>query len=121
MPKKVANIQSTENIVVKSDNQFHPAPGFIFARPLKREELNSGAFSLPDNASNIHDSVGIAEVIECGQIRTINGELEWTGVELAVGDLVGHMPYTDAIIEIDLKKYSILPYDKIWAVRKGQK
>lgn len=128
---------------------FNPTPGHLLIKPLKREEVaalynrgKSSNLSLPDNVGKVSDSVGIGRVIKLGwvdidltvKLSKINvaesivsvadrkeAVKNYTLADLAVGDYVAHMPYTDLIIEIDGVKYSLLPYDKVWAVRKDGK
>ncbi len=98
---------------------FHPAPGYILAKPLTREELsrNNSKLSLPDSAGKEKDSVGIARVIECGKVRVTDiGSEEWEGPKLKAGDLIAYMPFTDAIIMNGFDKQNLVSYRNIMAV-----
>lgn len=107
---------SNEQITTK----FKPAPGYILAKPMTREELHNSSLALPQSAKDGNDSVGVAKVIECGAVRTIDDNKEWLGEDLAVGDLIAYMPYTDVIIMEGFDKLSIVPYKQIVATRKGE-
>ena len=108
---------------------WKPAPGFVLCLPKKREDLQTSksGLSMPDSVGKVSDSVGVGEVVKCGKIRTTfynnqdkaNNITEWSGEKLEPGDLIAWMPYTDTIIQIDTKKYSLVPYDKIRAVRRA--
>jgi hypothetical protein len=116
---------------------WEPAPGYLLCKALKREELaalynrgTAGKLGLPDKVGKVSDSVGAGRVIKCGLVRTIDGQPEWHLTQVTegsnfgkplglVGDYIAWMPFTDQIIEIDGQKYSLVGYDKIRAVRKG--
>lgn len=114
----------------KIDIAWEPAPGYVLCRPVKREELQkSSGLELPDSAGKVSDAVGVGEVIECGDPTyadlieadkaaelTINVKSIWS--RISPGDLIAFMPYTDKLLEIDLKKYSVVAYKQIMAVRK---
>lgn len=112
-----------------------PAPGFVLCRPVKREELQGGnktGLMMPDKVGKVSDNVGVGEVVLCGPpALDIDASHIETQAERAkffdkhthgvgLGDLVAFMPYTDAIIEINIKKYTLVPYDKIRAIRRAK-
>ena len=105
---------------------WKPAPGFVLCLPKKREDLQTSksGLSMPDSVGKVSDSVGVGEVVLTGPAIDNDGKKLWqfddAGFELNPGDLVAWMPYTDTIIEIDTKKYSLVPYDKIRAVRRAK-
>jgi hypothetical protein len=105
--------------------EFHPAPGYILGKPLTREELakSSTSLSLPDNVGKEKDSVGIAEVLECGNPGTDIahdgvGYSRWEGEDLSPGDLVAYIPFTDAIIMDGYEKRNLIAYKNIMAVSR---
>ena len=110
---------------MQNDNKFHPVPGYVLARPLEKEELQQSSLSMPGSAKDKTDSVGIAEVIECGTNRTeitVTGHevAEWRGEPLAVGDHIAYMPFTDVLIDTEnFKKHVLVAYTSIRAVKKG--
>lgn len=70
------------------------------------------------------DSVGVAEVIECGVNREVNGPKntslrEWRGVDLKPGDLIAYIPFTDAILMDGFEKRNLVPYTNIMAVSQS--
>lgn len=123
---------------------WNPAPGYVLCKSLRREEVaaiynkpsNKPGLSLPDNVGKVSDSVGIGRVIKAAP-PTVDDALKIEKYHAAatkaekdkalsmfkhgieVGDYVAFMPFTDALIEIDGVKYSLVGYDKIRAVRKG--
>jgi hypothetical protein len=128
---------------------WEPAPGYLLCKALKREELaalynrgTAGKLGLPDKVGKVSDSVGVGQVVKPGGLDAkallmgrkldidANGQQIGTqaaeNVESAAmiylvrpGDYIAWMPFTDMIIEIDGQKYSLVGYDKIRAVRKG--
>lgn len=119
-----------ENTTTDVDlNGWEPVPGFVLCKQKKREDLQTSksGIALPDSAGKVADSVGVGEVILVGTPKTgyYKGEKyaepDWLGGPLKPGDLVAWMPFTDSLIEINLKKYSLVPYDKIRAVKKAAK
>lgn len=104
--------------------QFKPAPGYILAKPLTREELakSSSLLALPDDVGKEKDSVGIAEVLECGHLVAEHIGLDSEGgvpaelLDLKPGDLVAYMPFTDAIIMDGFEKHNIIAYKNIMAI-----
>ena len=122
---------------------WDPASGFLLCKPLKREELarlynrDAGSLQLPDRMGKVSDSVGAGQVVKLGGRSVEDKKLEheyhtmlkagsakvtiMPGMldQIKVGDYVAWMPYTDQLIEIDGVKYSLVGYDKIRAVRKG--
>lgn len=120
---------------------FEPMPGYILIKSLKREEVaelyNRGGksnLSLPDSVGKVSDSVGVGYVKAVGDfgleikkklLDTYGDDYEKSEeykrlMAIEPSTYIAHMPYTDLIIEIDGQKYSLLPYDKVWAVRKAQ-
>lgn len=85
---------------------------------MTREELHNSSLAIPESAKGVNDSVGIAKVIECGAIRTIDDQKEWLGDSIEVGDLIAYMPFTDVIILQGFEKLCIVPYKQIVATRK---
>lgn len=104
--------------------------------------------SLPDKVGKVSDSVGVGLVVKAGapDIDSILKSLDLAEKtklpktaeamnavaakynvpktflpKATVGDYVAWMPFTDQIIEIDGAKFSLVGYDKIRAVRKGEK
>lgn len=118
----------------KPDIDWQPAPGFILCRPVEREELqNTSGLALPDSVGKVSDSVGVGEVIKTSLLLP-KDIIEWLDMlkglgepekphhytDIKPGDLIAWMPFTDSIIEINLKKYSLVGYDKVRAVRKAR-
>lgn len=119
--------------------KFHPAPGYILAKPLTREELakSSTSLDLPDNAGKEKDSVGVARVLELGgagpeELRTIALMVKLATAKsypkagtaygnLKVGDLVAYMPFTDAIILDGYEKLNLIAYRNVMAVSTNGK
>lgn len=117
---------------------WKPQPGYMLVTKLTREQVaelyNRGHnnLSLPDNVGKVSDSLGVG-CVEMTSAMLPATEIEWVDMlrkidekerphyytAIKPGDYVAFMPYTDALMEIDGKKYSVLPYDKVWAVRKG--
>lgn len=107
-------------------DEFEPAPGFLIGRPVKREELQSqGGLSLPSSVGKVSDSVALAEVLKVGAVRKVDGEYEYptSGMldhpDLEVGDIVGYMPYTDKLLEIDLENYAVVAYKQIMLIKRA--
>lgn len=110
---------------------WEPAAGYVIARPLKREEMNTGTtLVMADSTGKMSDSVGVGEVILCGtpdqeEVKLLL-ELEERGIKtdetkyykLKPGDLIAWMPYTDKLLEQDLVKYSVVAYKQIMAIKK---
>ena len=100
-------------------NHFRPAPGFVLARPLKKEEQQQSTLSMPGSAKDKTDSVGVAEVIECGAIRTIDGQVEFE-YKLEPGDIIAYMPFTDVLIDAgSFEKNCLVGYTSIRAIKKA--
>ena len=124
---------------------WDPAPGYLLCKPLKREELaalydraGGSNLSLPDKVGKVSDSVGAGIVIKLGpvastadgwqfpvdvKISNTDPNQQFTDampIGLQPGDYIAWMPFTDQLIEIDGVKYSLVGYDKIRAVRKGE-
>lgn len=110
-----------------------PIPGFVLCRAIKREELqkSDSKLTLPDRVGKVSDSVGVGEVIATS-LMLPNAVVEWLDMlnklgepekphfytDIKPGDLIAWMPFVDMVIEIKLKKYSLVPYDKVRAIRK---
>ena len=102
---------------------WEPAPGYVLIRPLDREDMDrrlpkKSTLEMPDDMQKVSDHTGIGEVIKCGDIRMDNDEkrVDWLGPVLRAGDLVAFMPYTDKMLEIDMRKYSLVGYRQIMSV-----
>lgn len=102
---------------MSQSNHFKPSPGFVLARPLKREELHGkSSLAMPDGVANEKDAVGIAEVVELGKQKDKDPDLM-----LEPGDLIAYMPYTDVIIMDGFEKRNLVAYKNIVAIAKGGK
>lgn len=109
-----------------------------------RKIVGKTQLSMPDKMGRASDSVGVGQIIEKGQpdraeLLDLIKLIDYSAKELKdssdmmtalsgakaswlqynVGDYIAFLPYTDQIIEIDGVKYSLVGYDKIRAVRKG--
>lgn len=126
---------STKQEAVKPE--FHPAPGYVLAKPMTREELAKSSTSLvmPDNAGKEKDAVGVATVIETGpmdlELAMKLGKLPLLskadkamlfGVLQGIepGDLIAYMPFSDMIIMDGFEKRNLVSYKAICAVAKKQ-
>ncbi len=117
---------------------WEPAPGVLLCKPLKREELaalynrkNEKPLFMPDKVGKVSDSVGVGQVLRLGPGKPenidatgkskaeIDQELKAGQLGLKPGDYVAWMPFTDQLIEIDGQKYSLVGYNQIRAIRKG--
>lgn len=110
---------------------FHPAPGYILAKPLTRDEVSNmtTSLSLPELAGKEKDAVGVARVIELGpmdldtQIKAQkNKSPGLTALDMydlvAPGDLVAYMPFTDMIILHGYEKRNLVAYKNVVAIAK---
>lgn len=112
----------------KSTLAFQPAPGFVLAKPLSREEVSNltTSLALPDKTGKEADSVGIAQVIACGDVRKTRTGWEWPTEDgnpsaykryaLMPGMLIAYIPFTDAIIMDGFDKHNLVPYRSIMAI-----
>lgn len=123
--------KTTEPII-----DWEPAPGYVLCKPMKREEMaalynraGGSNLSLPDRVGKVSDSVGTGRIVKAGPVSLeyakLIKELDITmatmhSMQPKPGDYIAWMPYTDQLIEIDGQKYSLVGYDKIRAVRKGE-